>query len=214
MRRLRILALAAALAAANCLPDRRAARRSNLRPKAMEAAQPCSRSCSPTVLPRSTRRRWRRPGPASKTLLRTQKPDIDPATLADLRREFERIRLARLSEVVKDPVRRSTRAISPPTTCACWPPSTAPRPAPRCCRRCPKSCPRRSPAVLPRMQPMTGGDAGLVPQAPARARPAQLTADLPCRKRRRATAAASHLAAPCGSDRFDTSSSDEARRAT
>jgi hypothetical protein len=35
-------------------------------------------------------------------LRRTQRPNIDMATLADLRRKFERIRLARLSEVVKD----------------------------------------------------------------------------------------------------------------
>jgi len=35
-------------------------------------------------------------------LRRTQRPNIDLATLADLRREFERIRLVRLSEVVKD----------------------------------------------------------------------------------------------------------------
>jgi hypothetical protein len=34
--------------------------------------------------------------------LRTQKPGIDAATLAELRREFERIRLARLSEIKKD----------------------------------------------------------------------------------------------------------------
>jgi hypothetical protein len=40
--------------------------------------------------------------PGIEAAVRKQKPDIDAATLAELRREFERIRLARLSEVVKD----------------------------------------------------------------------------------------------------------------
>jgi uncharacterized protein len=40
--------------------------------------------------------------PGIESALRAHRPDIDPATLADLRREFERIRLTRLSDAVKD----------------------------------------------------------------------------------------------------------------
>jgi hypothetical protein len=40
--------------------------------------------------------------PNIEAALRARRPDIEAATLAELRREFERIRLARLSEIVKD----------------------------------------------------------------------------------------------------------------
>src|SRR5262245_880531 len=40
--------------------------------------------------------------PGIETAVRAKKPDIDAATLAELRREFERIRLARLREATKD----------------------------------------------------------------------------------------------------------------
>jgi uncharacterized protein len=40
--------------------------------------------------------------PGIEGALRVRRPDINAATLAELRREFERIRLARLSEIVKD----------------------------------------------------------------------------------------------------------------
>jgi hypothetical protein len=40
--------------------------------------------------------------PGIEAAVRARKPDIDAATLAELRREFERIRLARLREATKD----------------------------------------------------------------------------------------------------------------
>jgi len=40
--------------------------------------------------------------PGIESALRRQQPDLDAAALADLRREFERIRLARLAEIMKD----------------------------------------------------------------------------------------------------------------
>ncbi|HZN32064.1 MAG TPA: DUF2059 domain-containing protein, partial [Xanthobacteraceae bacterium] len=41
--------------------------------------------------------------PGIEGAVRAQKPSVDAATLAELRREFERIRLARLREITKDP---------------------------------------------------------------------------------------------------------------
>src|SRR5438105_837036 len=40
--------------------------------------------------------------PGIETAVRAQNPQVDAATLADLRREFERIRLAQMYEVTKD----------------------------------------------------------------------------------------------------------------
>lgn len=40
--------------------------------------------------------------PGIEGAVRAQKPSVDAATLAELRREFERIRLARLREITKD----------------------------------------------------------------------------------------------------------------
>jgi len=40
--------------------------------------------------------------PGIESALRRQRPDLDAAAVADLRREFERIRLARLAEIMKD----------------------------------------------------------------------------------------------------------------
>ena len=40
--------------------------------------------------------------PGIEGAVRAQKPTVDAATLAELRREFERIRLARLHEITKD----------------------------------------------------------------------------------------------------------------
>jgi uncharacterized protein len=40
--------------------------------------------------------------PGIESALRRQRPDLDATVVADLRREFERIRLARLAEITKD----------------------------------------------------------------------------------------------------------------
>jgi hypothetical protein len=101
MRCLRILAVAAAFAAANFSPTA-AQPQAQPSPAAMEAAQALFTQLFAhgfvTLNAQAVQIAW----PGIENALRAQKPDIDPATLAELRREFERIRLARLSEAVKD----------------------------------------------------------------------------------------------------------------
>ena len=101
MRRLYILAIAATLTAANFLPTTARAQASPS-PETMQAAQALFTQLFAhgfvTLNAQAVETAW----PGIESALRAQKPNIDAATLADLRREFERIRLARLSEIVKD----------------------------------------------------------------------------------------------------------------
>jgi hypothetical protein len=101
MRRPRMLVLAAALAAANWLPSAARAE-SRPSPDTMAAAQALFAHLFAhgfvTMNAQAVETAW----PGIETALRSQKPTIDAATLSELRREFERIRLARLAEIVKD----------------------------------------------------------------------------------------------------------------
>src|SRR5258708_37757328 len=100
MRRMPILSPAATLAAPNCMPAAVHAQEQPS-PESMEAAQALFALLFAhgfaTLNAQAVEAAW----PGIETALRTQRPNIDPATLADLRREFARIRLARPSEVVK-----------------------------------------------------------------------------------------------------------------
>ena len=101
MRCLRILAVAAAIAAANFLsPGARAEGATS--PETMEAAQALFTQLFAHGFVALNAQAVEAAWPRIEDALRAQKPSIDAATLADLRHEFERIRLARLSEIVKD----------------------------------------------------------------------------------------------------------------
>src|ERR1700752_3962720 len=101
MRRLRVFAFAAALTAANFLPASLRAE-SAASAETMQAAQALFTQLFAhgfvTLNAQAVETAW----PGIEGALRAQKPNIDAATLAELRREFERIRLARLSEITKD----------------------------------------------------------------------------------------------------------------
>jgi uncharacterized protein len=101
MRRLCIVVLAAALTAANFLPTRARAQGA---PSAetMEAAQALFTQLFTHGFVALNAQAVETAWPGIENALRAQKPSIDAATLAELRREFERIRLARLSEITKD----------------------------------------------------------------------------------------------------------------
>jgi len=101
MRRLLILAVAAMLAAANF----------STTPARAEAALSAESTAAARALfallfdhafaalnAQAVELAW----PGIEGAVRAKKPDIDAATLAELRREFERIRLARLHEMTKD----------------------------------------------------------------------------------------------------------------
>jgi hypothetical protein len=174
MRRRRILALAAALAAANCLP---AAVRAEERPspESMEAAQALFAllfaNSFATLNALAVETSW----PGIESALRAQRPNIEPATLAELRKEFERIRLARLSEAVKDVPAIYARHLSADdmrVLAAFYGTATGVR----MLQAMPKVMPEAFASVLPRMQSMLAETQGLVPQAAARAGPARLTA--------------------------------------
>ena len=152
MRRLRILALAATLTAANCVP---AAVHAQEQPslESMEAAQALFALLFAhgftTLNAQAVEAAW----PGIETALRAQRPNIDPATLADLRREFERIRLARLSEVVKDlPAiyARYLNAEDMRVLAAFYGTATGAK----MLQAMPKVLPEAFASVLPRMQPM------------------------------------------------------------
>jgi uncharacterized protein len=101
MRRLRVFAFAAALTAANFLPNAARAE-SAASAEAMEAAQALFTQLFAHGFVALNAQAVETAWPGIENALRAQKPNIDAATLAELRREFERIRLARLSEIVKD----------------------------------------------------------------------------------------------------------------
>jgi uncharacterized protein len=101
MRRLHIFVLAAALTAANFLPFAARAE-SAASAESMEAAQALFTQLFAHGFVALNAQAVETAWPGIEGALRAPKPNIDAATLAELRREFERIRLARLSEIVKD----------------------------------------------------------------------------------------------------------------
>jgi hypothetical protein len=101
MRHPRVLALAAALAAANFLPATLRAE-SAASAETVEAAQALFTQLFAHGFAALNAQAVETIWPGIENALRAQKPNIDAATLAQLRQEFERIRLARLAEIVKD----------------------------------------------------------------------------------------------------------------
>jgi hypothetical protein len=152
MPRLRILVLAAALAAANCLP---AAVRAQQQPSpdSMEAAQALFALVFAHGFAALNAQAVEAAWPGIENAVRTQRPDIAAATLADLRREFERIRLARMSEAVKDVPAIYARHLSADdmrVLAAFYGTSTGTR----MLQAMPKVLPEAFASVLPRMQSM------------------------------------------------------------
>jgi len=219
MRPLRILAVAVTLAAANCPPGALRAQEQQPSPESMAAAQALFALLFThgfaTLNAQAVEAAW----PGIESALRTQRPNIDPATLVDLRREFERIRLARLSEVVKDiPTiyARHLNAEDMRVLAAFYGTATGN-----------VAGDAKGPAGSIRQRAAAhaahdGGDAGFLPQAPARARPAQLTAKRSCRLQRtrcngppacgrdeRMTSATPSCFPLAQANEFDTSSSNE-----
>jgi uncharacterized protein len=92
--------------------------------------------------------------PGMESALRAQKPNIDAATLAELRREFERIRLARLSEIVKDLPAVYARYLTTEDMHALAAFYGSPTGA-KMLQAMPKILPEAFAVVLPRMQSMT-----------------------------------------------------------
>jgi hypothetical protein len=101
MRRLRLLAFAAAVLLATLSPTAPRAETSPS-PEAMEAAQALFTQLFAHGFVALNAQAVEIAWPGIEIALRAQKPDLSPAQLAELRGEFERIRLARLSEIVKD----------------------------------------------------------------------------------------------------------------
>ena len=150
MPRLRILVLAAALAAANCLP---AAVRAQQQPspESMEAAQALFALVFAHGFAALNAQAVAAAWPGIENAVRTQRPDIAAATLADLRREG--IRLARMSEAVKDVPAIYARHLSADdmrVLAAFYGTSTGTR----MLQAMPKVLPEAFASVLPRMQSM------------------------------------------------------------
>ena len=215
MPRLRILVLAAALAAANCLP---AAVRAQQQPspESMEAAQALFALVFAHGFAALNAQAVEAAWPGIENAVRTQRPDIAAATLADLRREFERIRLARMSEAVKDVPAIYARHLSADdmrVLAAFYGTSTGTR----MLQAMPKVLPEAFASVLPRMQSMLADTQDSFLKL-LRAWPAQLTAETTIPNERRRDNDMTRAASPCRplalANRFDTSSSDQARRAT
>jgi hypothetical protein len=101
MQRLRLLAFAAAVLAASLSPIAARAE-ATPSPEAMEAAQALFTQLFAHGFVALNAQAVEIAWPGIESALRVQKPDLSPAKLAELRGEFERIRLARLSEIVKD----------------------------------------------------------------------------------------------------------------
>jgi hypothetical protein len=101
MNCLRLFALATALALINLSPTASRAQ-SHPSPEAMEAAQALFTRLFTHGFVALNAQAVETAWPNIEQALRSQKPDLSAAALAELRREFERIRLARLSEIVKD----------------------------------------------------------------------------------------------------------------
>jgi uncharacterized protein len=100
MQFLRRLALVAVLAAAGFSGTARAETPPS--PEAMEAAQALFTQLFTHGFVALNTQAVETAWPGIERALRAQKPDLSAATLAELKQEFARIRLARLSEIVKD----------------------------------------------------------------------------------------------------------------
>ena len=185
MRRLRILALAAALAAANCSAGRAARAAATFARKHGGGTSPVrARVRARFCRPQRTGRRGRlarhrkrlahatagcRPGNARRLApgIRAHPPR------ADVRGREGYSRDLRTPPQLPTIPARTGRLL--------W----HPRPEPEDVQAMPKVLPEAFASVLPRMQPMMAETQDSFPQAPARARPAQLTAK-PSRQPRRA----------------------------
>jgi hypothetical protein len=155
MRRLHVLALAAALAAANFLPAARTARaESATSAETVEAAQALFAQLFAHGFAALNAQAVETAWPGIENALRAQKPNIDAATLAQLRQEFERIRLARLAEIVKDVPAIYARYLTADdmrALAACYSTATGTK----MLQVLPKVLPEAFATVLPRMQSMT-----------------------------------------------------------
>ncbi len=153
MRRLRLLAFAAALAAASLMP---VAARAEAPPSSdtMAAAEALFTHLYANGFVALNAQAVETAWPGIETALRNHKPTIDPATLSELRREFERIRLARMSEIVKDVPAIYARYLTAEdmrVLAAFWSTPTGAK----VLQAMPKILPEIFAAVLPRMQSMT-----------------------------------------------------------
>jgi len=110
MQFLRRLALVAVLAAAGFSATARAETPPS--PEAMEAAQALFTQLFNHGFVALNTQAVETAWPGIERALRAQKPDLSAATLAELKQEFARIRLARLSEIVKDVPALYTRYLS------------------------------------------------------------------------------------------------------
>ena len=153
MPRLRILAFAAVLAAANVLPAAARAQ-GQASGETGEAAQALFNQLFVHGFVALNAQAVEIAWPGIETALRAQKPGIDAATLAELRREFERIRLARLSDAVKDVpaiYARHLNADDMRVLAAFYGTATGAK----MLQALPKIMPEAFATVLPRMQSMT-----------------------------------------------------------
>jgi uncharacterized protein len=153
MRRVHVLVLAAVLTAANFLPTTLRAE-SAASAEAMEAAQALFTQLFAHGFVALNAQAVETAWPGIESALRAQKPSIEAATLAELRREFERIRLARLSEIVKDVpaiYARHLTAEDMRTLAAFYGSPTGAK----MLQAMPKILPEAFAVVLPRMQSMT-----------------------------------------------------------
>jgi hypothetical protein len=152
MQRLRLLAFAAAVLLAGLSPT---AARAEPSPDAMEAAQALFTQLFAHGFVALNAQAVEIAWPGIESALRAQKPDLSAAKLAELRGEFERIRLARLSEIVKDVpaiYARHLTAEDMRTLAAFYSTPTGAK----MLQVLPKILPEGFAMVLPRMQSMAG----------------------------------------------------------
>jgi uncharacterized protein len=154
MRRLRYLAFAAVLAVASLSPTTTRAENPPS-PEAMEAAQTLFTQLFVHGFTALNAQAVETAWPGIESALRVQKPDLSPATLAELRREFERVRLARLSDIVRDVPAIYARylTVEDMRTLAAF--YSTPTGA-KMLQALPKILPEGFAIVLPRMQAMAG----------------------------------------------------------
>jgi hypothetical protein len=151
MQRLRLLAFAAAVLLTNLSPT---AARAEPSPEAMEAAQALFTQLFAHGFVALNAQAVEIAWPGIESALRAQKPDLSAPKLAELRSEFERIRLARLSEIVKDvPAIYGYLTVEDMRTLAAF--YSTPTGA-RLLQVLPKILPEGFATVLPRMQSMAG----------------------------------------------------------
>ena len=152
MQRLRLLAFAAAVLLTNLSLT---AARAESSPEAMEAAQALFTQLFAHGFVALNAQAVEISWPGIESALRAQKPDLSAPKLAELRSEFERIRLARLSEIVKDVPAIYARhlTVEDMRTLAAF--YSTPTEA-RLLQVLPKILPEGFATVLPRMQSMAG----------------------------------------------------------